>query len=282
MRMVQSWGELVTPAEGVRELLRTNQLRGRHELQLRNTFIARSSGDPLPPAVVLLRRGGREAPALRLFLLLVWLAARLSVRSPGTPVVGPLNAFADASGMTGRDENRRRRVRSTLLALEEQSLVSASEPRRGMTEVHVLRDAPVPSDLPFIRPGLASAIVPSREDAYFTLPHPVLSEGWAAAMSGRALLVLLAMRYLAQTLKQSDRLFLSGSLREQRFGFSEEVYYGGVAELRSYGALASERAALRSPAPVSNRSRRIYALRPDARTWHPAWDAASGSSLDEF
>jgi hypothetical protein len=267
--MVESWSQLGLQAAGVNALLRLNGLRGRHELQLRNSFVARVDGGPLPPAVELLRIAGKEGVILRMLLVVAWLGKGAGARIGSVVVRAPIEDLADALGLVGSPENRRRRVRAAARSLQTLGYIDASEQVRGAFDLALCRDSPETNGGEFLPPGLASSSAPSREDAYLTMPYAFLRHGWATAMSGRAAVLVLALRYLEQTLKQPGRLFMSESMRIKRFGFSEEVYYAGAKELRSYGAVQTDRAGLRSDSN-SHRARTTYRLQTNVWQWHPA------------
>lgn len=205
------------------------------KLQLRNEFVAKGDGQPAPLAVELLRQGGKDSVPTRLFFALVWLLGPLTETRNRTPYAADVNLddLAALVGLVSPQAATRRRLRQALDRLEALGVVALA-PGRGLVQVRLRSDVGMKVGQPaYVRPGLSSG---TRADAYFRLPAELATEGFLALLSGRALVVLSALQFLAQTRRpdMTQGLFISESMREARFCFGRRTYYQGAAELEKY------------------------------------------------
>jgi hypothetical protein len=261
-----------------KELASRKRLGGR-AAQVRNGFISRETAQPVPPLVHLLRASSKDAVHLRVLLSLLWVAGGGDGVDPrsGEEVAPPYSAsfyldeMARLVGLPAHDEQSvgrsRRRIATTLGRLVSDGF--ARDLRGGLggpRSIQLLRE-----DLR-TRPGARGRRVtptyspPGREDpvtgktegGYVRLPATFWTKGWIAALPGSATAIFLILKYLDESLssKDSGGLFLSSSLREERFGISEDLYYKGTTILVAYGLLTADVRQVRKPFTRSRRMTR--------------------------
>jgi hypothetical protein len=241
---------------------------------IRNAFIVRpwrqEDEAQRPPLARLLRHGSRGgAVRLRLLLALLWQAGGGDERHT---VNWPARAWAELLDLRDPDRLGERRVREGLRALRQLDLV-ASTTRPGFPSTLTLRRDDG-TGLPYTPPGeeakqaKAQGVFDERH-AYVQLPASFWTQGWALALTGPGLALLLVMLVLTQGGDKEDQWISPASAREH-FCLSEDTWTRGVAELREQGLLRVRKR------PVSEdfswrRVRNTYSLHLQRLDAPPSW-----------
>lgn len=248
-----------------RAIQRGNELgqrvRGR-KLQLRKSFVRRAgAAETLPPAVRLNRA---SASYLKLALTVVWASAGRGIDRRDLPSTPRLRAateerrrqeaagwpasmlrllpsdphttafpLADYAVVIGLDKPKAAgsaAVRRGIQYLESERLVRADR-RKGTVPTLQLRREDG-TDQAYTLP--ADSRTANPEGRYMTLPPTLWTNGWMAALSGRALLVLLAL-VVQQDLDPTGTVFVAPSIRDGLYGLTEDTFSRGAFELEYYG-----------------------------------------------
>lgn len=261
---------LASASTAAHELLEVTRQQG-SQAQFRNGFVARAdSAQPLPAATELLRRSNKSGLQLRLALTYFWLAgSRVDARLPSAPytITVPVRTVTRMMTLDPGSAGHRRRIRENTLALADLGLVETDIVGDELT-VTLRSDFPFDhTGRPYFRPGAGGKRWDPGIDAYFVLGSWVFEKAWVSVLSPSALVVLLAFRYLEQTRGAASigqGLFVSETLRKERFGFSERTYYAGSTELERFGVVHSWRQHLKAPgAPAPIKVRRVFSFESD-------------------
>ena len=277
---------------------------------VRKSFIRRSAkSDPRPPAARLLAASGLY---LKMELTLLWVSggrgvkpefAQLTEREQRTLRARRETGAADADDATGiarllpTDAHTAQfplaqyaallgqrptsagvaRVRRAIGHLSQERLIYADR-GDGLTPRTMLRredgsgaayELPSPKR---VRIDAATGITVASEGRFIPLPSTFWTNGWAAALSGRALLALLVVR-TQHDLAPDRPAFVAPSIRSDLFGLSADTFSRGIAELDYFNLVQV------TPGPVA---REGWARSP-ARRRHmyvPRFDAFGESPLD--
>lgn len=234
-------------------------------LPIRRSFVQRASAsDPSPPLARLLPRAGLDAVQLKLFLLVL----RIAAYNDRSESPYEANVFAKAidfddkrPGGTGD-----RRVRDAVRRLEEHKLVKSQRAgSRGARE----RLVPLREDGTGKRyANPAGRRYPKRElpeGDFLPLDDPFFTEGWICALSGAgitALLVLLnAPKHKANDL---EWIFVSPSQRHDRYDISHDTWLNGLAELAEHRVIVrQDRKTYVGPGPFDFSRQENIRLRPN-------------------
>ena len=244
------------------------QRLGGRQLQLRKAFVRRAGADAaLPPAA----RLDRASPTyLKFFVTLVWASAGrgLDVRDlprtssmvervdqrrrqeaagwpasrlrllPSDPHTTTF-ALVDYAVLVGLDKPKTAgtaAIRRGIQHLESEGLIRAERRQGTVPTLQLLREDGTgkPYSLPADK---RSSPTGAAEGRYVTLPPTLWTNGWIAALSGRALLVLVSL--LVQRDIDPDTLtFVAPSIRESLYGIGEDTFSRGASELKYYGLVA--------------------------------------------
>jgi hypothetical protein len=153
-----------------------------------------------------------------------------------------LDDVADLLALPGDYAQARRRITRALERLEERGFIDVRSLRRGRRRLVLFcedralawTDVELPREL-YRLPQPVSPLPPS--DQFIVLGSGLWTNGWTGVLAGDATVALLSLRYLQATRQVGGdtRLFLTETLRDRRFGFSEDTWYSGRAALASLG-----------------------------------------------
>ena len=241
------------------------QRLGGRQLQLRKAFVRRAgAAEALPPAV----RLDRASPTyLKLFLTMIWASAgrgldprdlprtsrmveaveqRGRQEAAGWPAsrlhllpsdphttTFPLVDYAVLVGLDKPKTAGTAAIRRGIRHLESEGLIRAERRQGTVPTLQLLREDGTgkPYSLPADK---RSSPTGAAEGRYVTLPPTVWTNGWIAALSGRALLVLVSL--LVQRDIDPEKLtFVAPSIRESLYGIGEDTFSRGASELEYYG-----------------------------------------------
>ena len=234
-------------------------------LQLRKTFVRRRGPtEPEPPAVRLNRA---SATYLKLMMTVIWASAgkgidprdlprtprlvraleerhrqeaakwppamrRLLPSDPHTTAF-PLVDYAVTLGLDKAKAAGSAAIRRGIQHLESDQLIRADRRRGVVPTLQLLREdgTGTPYSLPTDKRIDAGGMAEGR---YITLPPTLWSNGWMAALSGRALLVLMAL-IVQNDIDSEPAIFISPSIREGLYGITEDTFSRGAFELEFWG-----------------------------------------------
>lgn len=230
-------------------------------LPVRRAFIVGNERQP-PPFSGLLHGAGLDAVQLKVFLLVMWLAAwRQDPSESNAHVPQPVGTYAvsydlrDFAAALDLPDSRPggkgpRRVRDAVRRLEQRLLLHAPV-RSGSTSrrrtLQLLREDG--SGSPYTNPAWHSTQSQEvvKEGAFIQLPNALFRNGWLSALSGAALatwLVLEESATLRRLQASSDdgsgfeglpEAFISRRLRRERYHISDDTFLKGRAELIAHG-----------------------------------------------
>lgn len=224
--------------EALRTLERIDEFEMRSSfLPVRRAFIQRrSASEPPPPLARLLPRAGLDAVQLKLFLLVLRIAA-YGERSE-SPYEA--NVFAKALDLDDKRPGGTgdRRVRDAVRRLEEHKLLKSQRTgTRGARE----RLMPLREDgtgRPYTNP--AGRQYPKRvlpEGDFFPLQDAFFTKGWICALSGAGVTTLLILLNVKQAVGDTEWVFVSPSQRRDRYGISHDTWLSGLAELAEHNLI---------------------------------------------
>jgi hypothetical protein len=152
--------------------------------------------------------------------------------------------------------------------LESNALLSI-ERRAGAPARVFLRHESGNGDAYFL-PGASGTTDGEFEDInqYVRLPYVFWAEGWMAALSAPALVTLLMLLDVA-TLENTKSVWISESLRRERYGLSDDTWTRGTSELRRLELVVVRRQAIGNDFDW-RRLRNVYEIRSDRFTSRPA------------
>ena len=268
-----------------------SQRVGYRRLQLRKTFVRRGGPtDREPPAVGLNRA---SASYLKLMMTVIWSSAgkgidprdlprtprlvraleerqrqeaakwppamrRLLPSDPHTTTF-PLVDYAVVLGLDKPKAAGTAAIRRGIQHLESNELIRADRRKGVVPTLQLLREdgTATPYSLPTDKRSSAGD---TPEGRYFTLPPTLWSNGWMAALSGRALLVLMAL-IVQNDINDEPAIFISPSIRESLYGITEDTFSRGAFELEFYGLVTRTSApARRSWSASGNHIRHQFML----------------------
>jgi hypothetical protein len=211
---------------------------GQRKAAIRRTFIRRLGGDTssAPPLAFLLQ-GGRGADArLSLLLSLLWVAS-------GDPYDTrfPARYWAEFLDLPDPAHAGARRISSALRWLEARRLVSIERVPGEQPIVTLLMEDG--SGRPYIHPARAQRIgeLLPEEHLYVWLPYTFFANGWLAALSARAVAMLLVLRdvqpfheVVSDTPEENwAHMWITPALARERYALSEDTWTRGTKELAS-------------------------------------------------
>lgn len=209
------------PAESVMEQLRFASRRsGRVSVALPREFARDTeSPEPAPPLVQILRGKGE----MRLKVYLTTLMA--ATRAPHTT----RNSAYTLATMLGLGEGRaaRRRIDEAYKGLVDLNLVAREANPGAITTTAVLHWSGSGREWQ----------VPTTASPYISLPIELWKNGWIAALSGRAIAMLIVLRELTNG-RSSDSAWADG-IRKAQYGLSADTWTRGCAELEDAGLLTT-------------------------------------------
>ncbi len=253
------------------------RLRSR-KTQVRSAFFLRASRDaPLPPATELLKNRSHHGLHLKLALFYLWAAGSESP-DPKYGDVHTVRGYYDSDvaaffGFPTTDVNGKRRIanaRKRLAGLRPPGQPSLAEtPKSGEGEVRLLDIEPRKGRTPVIRllkedgsgEKYRSPGAPGSGGKYYSLPVEFWKAGWHLHLSGPAVVALLVLAHQNEIEKAKKpspnhaELWVNPTLRETRFGFSEDTWYKGANELVHFGLADRITKVIREP--FEDESRRI-------------------------
>ena len=260
-----------------------SRIRGRENVPLRRSFIARDPGvEEIPPLARILRSGRGGGVRLRLYLSLLWVAV-----SEPHDVALPARTWASLLGLRDPEGTGARQVRSGFSWLQANLFVRVDEVRGQAHRVTLLDETGNGED--YVLPARAfkrAEAAGQDPDAhiYVRLPATFWTCGWAAQLSGPATAMLLVLLEARGGRVGDKELWFSPSVAENRYTLSENTRSAGVHELAAAGLLVVHRRPVDPQAVTYRRVRNTYTLllenlsRPAGQD-KPSDDALAASSL---
>lgn len=224
----------------------SQRLKERHTA-VRHAFIGlqrQSDGSRGDPGLAVLLRGSRGgAVRLKFYLALLWVAGGGDERHSAT---WPARTWAALLDLPDPERLGDRRIRDAIRALEQEELLRTErQPGRPIRLILRCEDG---TRRPYTHPGAAARAAKEKNLAtkekarldpshfYVQLPASFWTRGWAVALSGPAVAMLLVMLMLTESGKK-NAVWISPEEARSRFRLSEDTWTRGTAELRRHGLL---------------------------------------------
>lgn len=204
-------------------------------IQIRNGFVA-IGHTPLPTGLRLLRSSSKDSVHFRLFLALLCLLQQRAGTDEGPRATFRMDDLSALAGLDPGLPATPRRIKRSLLALDDAGLVRISATGGGAVTLELQSEIwphqPEGDPRIYCLPGIDATEGNSPANAYLRVRQGLVLNGWLARLSGRAVLVYMAFQYLKQTNRDSEStVYINENLRNQRFGFGEEMLYRATHEL---------------------------------------------------
>lgn len=231
---------------------------------IRLAFIRGSRLDP-PPMARLLRGGRGGAVRLKLYLAFLWFAA-----APPHDVTYPARAWAGLLGLADFERGGARRVSDAIASLGDHRLVQL-ERRPGLPTRVLLCDEdgsgrayrPPWEVVDELQAAGESPESPLLVPHYYVqLPVEFWTNGWAATLSGPAIVMLLAILSEAFGRPSFTEVWFSPATAAERFAVSEDTRTAGLRQLRDLEILDVRRRPVHKDAFDFRRMRNTYVLDP--------------------
>lgn len=244
--------------------------------QIRLSFIETQQPHQPPPMARILRGGRGGEVRLKLYLSLLWFAAK-----PPHDVTIPAYNWAGLLGLPDHESNGARRISDALNWLDRHHFVTLNRQPGQVSKVTLLREdgSGSPYEIPGKVGASASRItgVPfptrknrKREYFYVKIRSEFWTNGWIAFLSGRAIAMLLALlNELHRNKRRPTEVWFTPADALERFGLSEESRSAGLQELKDAGLLTIRRASVSKPLEF-RRMRNVYKVDLDILESEPA------------
>lgn len=219
---------------------------GLRDCQVRTEFIRRSSAqEPIPPMMRMLGSGGGRGGdvRLKLYLSLLW-------ASPGGEHDTEFEAYSWARlfGLPEPARNGKRRILAALAWLDENKFVSKDRRPGKTTVVTVLHESG--SGTVYSKPGARR--LSGGEPVYRKLGSSYWTNGWSAAMTGRALAFWLVIMDETRSGEKEGTVWLSESQTEDKYAISPYLRQAALRELQSVGLIDTRRKYVREAFSVKS------------------------------
>jgi hypothetical protein len=202
---------------------------------IRVEFIRRLAQDKrwwAPPMMHMLRGGRGGEVRLKLYLSMLWIAAKPRDGVHATEFAA--YSWANLLGLDDPDTTGKRRIQDAIAWLDAESYVTRRS-RPGRPPIVELRHDDGTGD-PYASPIARGK---TGEPKYRKLPPSMWTKGWIAELSGAALVVWLA--YSDERSQSSDPKWLTPKQTSERYGISVDTRKKGLAELRGHGLVTPYR-----------------------------------------
>jgi hypothetical protein len=208
-------------------------------LRVRFSFVRNDEGDPGPPPLARLLRGGRGGGVrLKLLLSLLWAAGGGDERHKTNAY--PARAWAALLDLPDPEGNGQRRIRDAVQWLEAHEFVRTERHPGKPMVLQLLREDG--SGRAYTDPAkTARALKEGRfqkakaREYHVTLPDSFWTEGWIVTLSPRAVAMLLVLADVTFSDREWD--WASPRIARQRYGLSEDTWSRGTAELKARGII---------------------------------------------
>ena len=213
-------------------------------------YFIRARGEQPSPLAQLLRGGQSGEVRLKLYLSIIWIAAKEPHQTDFTA-----SSWAALLDLPDPDRLGARRIRDAIHWMEDRDLLRADR-RAGYQPVLYLLDDAGRGE-PYQQPGSVGGV----ENRYFKVPATFWTNGWLVALSGTAVALLLIA--FDQEMEQGNppgpyTWWLSPTLRKKHYCFGRDTWSRAEAELVHHGILEVSHAPVDDSTFGMRRVRNVY------------------------
>lgn len=223
--------------------------------RVRRCFLRRPQPEDRKPPLGRLLQGGRGGEAkLKVYLTLLWLGGGADRHT----VSHPARSYARLLDFDDPEAKGARRVRDSIESLEYERLVSVERRQGRDPRITLLREDG--SGDAYRIPGASGQNNKDPNNSYLKIPPGFWTQGWAAALTGPGLAMLLVLLEEARS-RPRDDMWMTPSQVADRYGFSGDTRMRGVQELQRVGLVCISQT-VRGPDFERTRRRNAYHLDP--------------------
>lgn len=272
--------ESMTLARAVGENLASRT--GRKRVQVRSAFVEAQS-PATPPPLTLLLRGGRGGEVKVKLLLSMLFAAT----APPYNVNFPARSWAGLLGLPDPESKGAARINAAIRKLDALGYVRVEKRPGQPSRIFLLEESG--SKKEYTHPGEvwvtnkdADPRTRRKTPRYMQLPIEFWSEGWAAALGGPALAMLLILLNSARG-KEPSGLWFSQSVIEARYGLAEATRRKGLDQLTAFGLVSIDRTRIVRDELSTGRYRNTYTVHTERFKARPEdeWTVDAAASKRE-